>query len=149
MAVSSMSMNLAFKGRALCRGYWQDVANVERELRAFMGLYGIAGRMPTARELQSRGANSLYGAIHKHGGFAALAQRLGLRPQRYGLPISALAACTDQTTFCTSHGRARAWSAQFHGLTFSEVGVSSLWVCAGAQRVTGGTRTMLGRSWRR
>ena len=61
---------------------------MERELRAFMGLYGIADRMPTTRELQSRGANSLYGAIHKHGGFSALAQRLGLRPQRYGLPTS-------------------------------------------------------------
>ena len=71
--------------KALRRGYWQDVANVERELRAFMGLYGIAGRMPTMRELQSRGANSLYGAIHKHGGFTALAQRLGLRPHRYDL----------------------------------------------------------------
>ena len=82
------SYSLIFKvvigGKALHRGYWKDVANVERELRAFMGLYGIAGRMPTARELQCRGANSLYGAIHKHGGFSALAQRLGLRPQRYG-----------------------------------------------------------------
>ena len=79
---------LLVEDKALRRGYWQDVANVERELRAFMGLYGIAGRMPTSRELQSRGANSLYGAIHKHGGFTALAQRLGLRPRRYGLPRS-------------------------------------------------------------
>ena len=102
-----MWMKLAFEGEALHRGYWQDVANVERELRAFMGLYGIAGRMPTTRELQSRGANSLYGAIHKHGGFTALAHRLGLRPQRYGLPTSALAACTERKVLGSSCGRAR------------------------------------------
>ena len=53
-----------------------------RELRAFMGLYGIQGRMPTTAELQARGANSLYIAIAKHGGFSALAQRLGLPTQR-------------------------------------------------------------------
>ena len=83
-----MSKKTISGGKDLHRGYWQDVANVVRELRAFMGLYGIAGRMPTTRELQSRGANSLYGAIHKHGGFSALAQRLGLHPQRYGLSTS-------------------------------------------------------------
>ena len=55
---------------------------MEREVKAFMGLYGIAGRMPTTRELQSRGANSLYGAIHKHGGFNALAAHLGLATHR-------------------------------------------------------------------
>ena len=64
------------------RGYWQDIANVERELKAFMGLYGITGRMPATRELQSKGANSLYGAIHKHGGFNAVAARLGLTTHR-------------------------------------------------------------------
>ena len=53
-----------------------------RELRAFMGLYGIQGRMPTTAELQTRGANSLYIAIAKHGGFGALAQRLGVPTQR-------------------------------------------------------------------
>ena len=56
---------------------------MERELKAFMGLYGIAGRMPTTRELQAKGANSLYGAIHKHGGFNAVAARLGLPTHRY------------------------------------------------------------------
>ena len=67
-----------------CRGYWQDAANVERELRAFMGLYGISARMPTTRELLSKGANSLYMAINKHGGFNAVAERLGLpATQRY------------------------------------------------------------------
>ena len=57
-------------------------ANVERELKAFMGMYGITGRMPSTRELQSKGANSLYGAIHKHGGFNAVAARLGLPTHR-------------------------------------------------------------------
>lgn len=55
---------------------------MERELKAFMGLYGIAGRMPSTRELQSKGANSLYGAINKHGGFNAVAARLGLPTRR-------------------------------------------------------------------
>lgn len=56
---------------------------MEREVRAFMGLYGISGRMPTTHELQSRGANSLYGAINKHGGFNAVAKRLGLPTRRW------------------------------------------------------------------
>ena len=45
-------------------------------------MYGITGRMPTTRELQSKGANSLYGALHKHGGFNAVATRLGLSTHR-------------------------------------------------------------------
>ena len=58
------------------------MANVARELRAFMGLYGIQGRMPTTAELQRRGANSLYIAIAKQGGFSAFAQRLGVPTRR-------------------------------------------------------------------
>ena len=35
----------------LRRGYWDNAANVEAELRRFMNVAGISGRMPLAREV--------------------------------------------------------------------------------------------------
>ena len=60
------------------RGYWQDPANVEAELRAQMAALGLppGGRLPTARELRAAGANSLDDAVRKHGGYPAFARRL-------------------------------------------------------------------------
>ncbi len=59
-------------------GYWDDFANVERELRAFLATHGRAGRMPTMKELAAAGCGPLASALTRHGGMAAVAERLGL-----------------------------------------------------------------------
>lgn len=64
------------------RGYWQDFANVERELLEFVAEHGEAGTMPRVAELLAHGLAALSGAISAHGGYTKVAERLGLR----GLP---------------------------------------------------------------
>ncbi len=59
-------------------GYWKDFSNLECELLDFIEEHGNFGVIPTQRELQKVGRSSLAFAIHKHGGFQLVAQRLGL-----------------------------------------------------------------------
>ncbi len=61
------------------RGYWNDFANVKRELFAFIEEHGTPDVMPTQDELKKAGRNDLADAIHKHSGYAAVAERLGLQ----------------------------------------------------------------------
>jgi len=58
--------------------YWEDFANVQREILDFNQAQGISGRMPTTIELRDAGKHSLAVAINAHGGFPAVAKRLGL-----------------------------------------------------------------------
>ena len=66
------------------KGYWHDFGNVEHEINKFNAEQGIEGNgdyMPTARELSDAGKRSLVIAIYKHGGFSAVATKLGLTPR--------------------------------------------------------------------
>ena len=70
-------------------GYWDDFANLEQELLAFIAERGPAGVMPAHVMLQSAGRGDLSHAMHRHGGVLAVAERLGLtrgdrcKPPRY------------------------------------------------------------------
>src|SRR5260370_6132562 len=59
-------------------GYWNDLANVERELREYIRFHGREGVMPTYTELQRANQSSLCAAIRQHGTFASLAEQFGL-----------------------------------------------------------------------
>ncbi len=101
-------LHLERKDRDKPFGYYNDFENVERELRAFITKYGIEGVMPTRNELASNGHSSLNGAIHKQGGFATVAKRLGLKqsnkdkPSGYWLNIENVER--ELRGFITEHG---------------------------------------------
>ena len=59
-----------------CRGYWQSLSNVERELRAWMRVHRLQGALPTSVQLREAGAWSLMYAVRLHGP-RKLAARLG------------------------------------------------------------------------
>ena len=60
-------------------GYWNDFANVEREVLDFIKVQGTEGVMPTSSELRRAGRNDLIIAItRRHGGVSSVANRLGL-----------------------------------------------------------------------
>lgn len=60
-------------------GYWDDFANVECELHTFIEEHGTRGVMPTKPELEKAERSDLSNAIRKHGGYPAVAERLGLQ----------------------------------------------------------------------
>jgi hypothetical protein len=62
-------------------GYWDDFANVERELLAFVSDHGYSGVMPSRNDLRQVGLHDLNGALKKHGGTSAVAKRLNLQPK--------------------------------------------------------------------
>ena len=59
------------------RGYWKDIDNVEKELRAWMKTLSIEDRLPTQKELRAAGKSSLSSAIDDLGGLAVFSPRLG------------------------------------------------------------------------
>jgi len=58
-------------------GYWTDFASLERKLAAFVAERGRPPRMPTRAELLAAGRYDLTYAVQRHGGFSAVAERLG------------------------------------------------------------------------
>jgi hypothetical protein len=72
-------LELGFAHIAKPPGYWDDFSNVERKLLEFIQEYGKQGVMPKDNELRQAGQSSLSVAIGKHGGYSAVAERLGLR----------------------------------------------------------------------
>ncbi len=61
------------------KGYWQDFANVKREILTLISEQGEAGMMPTMAELREAGLGSLVSAIHEyHGDLHRVAKRLKL-----------------------------------------------------------------------
>jgi transposase-like protein len=70
-------LGLEFKKKRA--GYWQDFANIEKHILAFISLHGTADIMPTKQELEEAGEGSLANAMNLHGGFPEVAQRLGLK----------------------------------------------------------------------
>jgi ribosomal protein L13E len=89
-------------------GYWNDFANLERELLAFVAEHGKAGVMPTHTMLLSAGRGDLSHAMHQHGGIMAVAQRLGLvydsrcKPPRYWQDLAVIDS--ELLAFIAAHG---------------------------------------------
>jgi hypothetical protein len=61
------------------QGYWNDFANLERELLAFIQENGTPSVMPTNEELKKAGRSALANAISKNGGYPVVAERLQLK----------------------------------------------------------------------
>ncbi len=61
-------------------GYWDDFANIKKEILSFNEARGKPGIMPTGRELQEQNLGDLAGAMWRHGGFPAVAEKLGFKP---------------------------------------------------------------------
>jgi hypothetical protein len=89
-------------------GYWDDFANLEQELLAFIAEHGTAGMMPTHVMLQNAGRGDLSHAMHRHGGIIAVAQRLGLargercKPFRYWQDLAVIDR--ELLAFIAAHG---------------------------------------------
>lgn len=60
------------------RGYWNEFANLKRELVDFIQKHGTLGMMPTKTELQQAGRKDLIHGLDKHGGYQTVAELLGL-----------------------------------------------------------------------
>jgi hypothetical protein len=67
--------------------YWSDFRNLEAELLAFIAEHGRAGMMPTASDLREAGCGSLCHVVVQHGGFVAIAERLGLERPHARRPV--------------------------------------------------------------
>jgi hypothetical protein len=57
--------------------HWADIAELERELRAFVTEPGRPQRMPSLHELIAARRFDLHYAVQRHGGVRAMAERLG------------------------------------------------------------------------
>jgi SAM-dependent methyltransferase len=79
--------------------YWADFANVARELTAFVDEHGTPGVMPTNNQFRDADRSDLAAAILAHGGFPAVAERLGWASHRrpYDLLTTATAADAERT----------------------------------------------------
>jgi hypothetical protein len=75
----AVAERLGFECSIKPMGYWDDFANVAEALQTFIQEQGTPSVMPTNSELQRAGQSSLAGAIKKHGGISAVAERVGLR----------------------------------------------------------------------
>ncbi len=60
-------------------GYWNDIANLENQLRIYLAEHGTADTMPTIPELYAEGRVDLVGAIKKHGGVSIVAEQFGFK----------------------------------------------------------------------
>lgn len=60
------------------RNYWQDINNIDHELRTWMWRHQVNSRLPKHRELKQSGYSSLSRAIVDHGGLIVFASRLGI-----------------------------------------------------------------------
>jgi len=63
-------------------GFYDDIANLAREVYAFVEEHHLSGEMPNAGQLRRAGQSGLARAIDFHGGFWQVANCLGLTPDR-------------------------------------------------------------------
>lgn len=70
-------------------GYWQDVINVENELRNWMRKHKTLDRLPKHRELKATGCFSLSHAVVCHGGISAFESRFAAPSNRLNQPCGA------------------------------------------------------------
>jgi hypothetical protein len=75
----AVAKRLKFTTTTKSNGYWDDFANVEQELLAFIQEHGSPGVMPTVKALEDAGRSNLVFAINKHGGVSTIAVRLVLQ----------------------------------------------------------------------
>jgi hypothetical protein len=71
-------LKLDYTYTAKPQGYWDDFANVERELLAFIKELGTLGVFPKRDEFKRAGRTDLTNAIRRHGGNQTVAERLGI-----------------------------------------------------------------------
>ena len=76
LLAAKLGLELAYTAKPA--DYWKEFVNLERELLAFIDKHGTTGVMATNTELYKAGLSSLGYAIQRHGGFSAVARRLGL-----------------------------------------------------------------------
>lgn len=66
------------------RGYWNEIANVEMEVRRCIAERGLEpGVMPSRPQLEELGRFDIARALEKHGGAAGIARKIGLEEPRY------------------------------------------------------------------
>ena len=66
------------------RGYWNEIANVEREVRLCIAERRLEpGVMPSRPQLEELGRFDIARALEKHGGAAGIARKIGLEEPRY------------------------------------------------------------------
>jgi hypothetical protein len=77
----AVAQQLDLNGAKGCRprGYWQDFDKLKEELVAFMASHGLGDTMPTCSQLIKAQRADLLRPIVLHGGFIAVARRLGLK----------------------------------------------------------------------
>lgn len=99
----------SLKYRGSIAGRWNNFSIVEKEIRQFMQVHGIVGRMPTHTELKHARRIDLRGGIGQHGGMYEVAQKLGLpcarKPANYYKRFSNLAL--ELGSFMTEQGLSR------------------------------------------
>lgn len=78
LRVLSQSMGLRCRRVARKRLYWKDFEVLKKALLEFSEQH-CPGYMPTGDELMSKGCSAITNAIAAHGGFPAVAEKLGLR----------------------------------------------------------------------
>ena len=77
-------------------GYWDDFANVELELRAFIAEHRVDASMPTIPELEAAGRHDLVAAVLRHGGYRQVAERLDIARRQRSNPPAQPAQEPDQ-----------------------------------------------------
>lgn len=80
-------LGLKFQSSRKPDGYWDDIVNIENELRAFIAKHGVEGVMPTQSELKKFNRSDLARAIGIHDGIPVLASRLGLKRSSTAKPL--------------------------------------------------------------
>lgn len=71
------AMGLSCRRAARRKQYWKDFSVLEKALLDF-ARENCPGRMPTGDELMAKGCSAITNAVATHGGFPAVARRLGL-----------------------------------------------------------------------
>ncbi|MBN2475903.1 MAG: hypothetical protein JXB62_14925 [Pirellulales bacterium] len=90
------------------KGYWKNLANVKREILAFVAAHGEPGVMPTITQLRRAGHGSLTTAIHNyHGDFHEVARklRLSIAQRRKGYWKDFANVRREVLAFVAQHGR--------------------------------------------
>jgi hypothetical protein len=75
--LSGAQKRLGFEAKRKSRGYWDDLENVEREIREIIEK---TGEFPTQKALKDSRRTDLSAAISKHGGFDEVRKHFGYEP---------------------------------------------------------------------
>eukprot|EP00210_Caulerpa_lentillifera_P003686 g3519.t1 len=92
------------------QGYWQDITNVDHEIRNWMWRHQITSRLPKHHELRQTRCSSLSRAIVEHGGLHVFSKRMGIpcfyeqerKPFRYWTDLNNVEK--ELNDWCEKHG---------------------------------------------